>query len=396
MALLLCFLLAGIGTIYLPASDELVITSLPGPTVEGSAEANLWVDGKTLYLTWIESQAKNKGRIWVAAYEEGHWGVPHLIREANNLFINWADFPKLAVSGRLMVAGWPEKLDTGTYSYGLKLSRSMDRGASWSEPQWLHQDLSPAEHGFLSLAALPQDRLLAVWLDGRAMVEGVDGHGTGSMQLRSRVVSSTTLSEERLIDDATCECCGTALSVAGDRFLVAYRNRDEGEIRDIFLARGDETAWQPGTFAAGDQWAIHGCPVNGPAIDSVGSRVALSWFSGKTGGNALVALSQDGGVSFPLKASLGEDTLGRVDVRLLSENRLAVLWLEAKETYAIVQLAMFQVTQQELNLITRRELTRTQAGRHGGFPRMVVYGESLVIACENQTAKQVDLIQVHF
>ena len=74
---------------------------------------------------------------------------------------------------------------------------------------------------------------------------------------------------------------------------------------------------EPAT-AVSDGWMIAGCPVNGPALDADGERVALAWFT--AAGEAprvQLAFSTDGGATFEEARTIDADApAGRVDVVL--------------------------------------------------------------------------------
>ena len=51
------------------------------------------------------------------------------------------------------------------------------------------------------------------------------------------------LSEEALLDERVCECCQTSAAVTSEGVIVAYRDRSEGEVRDIYYVRRQNGAW---------------------------------------------------------------------------------------------------------------------------------------------------------
>ena len=65
-----------------------------------------------------------------------------------------------------------------------------------------------------------------------------------------------------------------------------------------------------------DNWQIAACPVNGPALNAMGRRVAIAWFSAKGDqGHSFVAFSSDAGKSFTAPIPLDDaSALGRVDI----------------------------------------------------------------------------------
>src|SRR5688500_16481070 len=117
-----------------------------------------------------------------------------------------------------------------------------------------------------------------IWLDGRAMA-GHAGHGAGGgpMTRRSAMMSAQGVTgAETVVDHRVCDCCQTAAATTERSVLVAYRDRSEKEIRDIYVSRFENGKWSAGVPVHADNWEINGCPVNGPAIAASGQAVAVA------------------------------------------------------------------------------------------------------------------------
>ena len=89
---------------------------------------------------------------------------------------------------------------------------------------------------------MPGAGLGLIWLDGRAMgsAEGHDAHGAseGAMSVRFGTFDAAwKQTSEMPVDLRVCECCPTTAAMTSDGPVVAYRNRSEDEIRDIYVAR---------------------------------------------------------------------------------------------------------------------------------------------------------------
>ena len=71
---------------------------------------------------------------------------------------------------------------------------------------------------------------------------------------------------ETLVDARVCECCPTAAAVTSEGVIAAFRNRAEGEIRDIYVSRLDAASgkWSEPAAVHNDNWKMPACPVNGP------------------------------------------------------------------------------------------------------------------------------------
>ncbi len=295
-----------------------------------------------------------------------------MIARSDSFFVNSADFPSVNVGddGTLW-AHWLERGEQGGYDYGVRVVRSADAGANWSEPWIPHDDRSPTEHGFVS--SMPTlDGMGFVWLDGRKFTEGSDGStATDEMALWYRAVSvDGTPGPETQLDARVCDCCQTDAAITSSGPVVVYRDRDTAEIRDIYITRFKDGAWTEGVPVHDDGWEVNGCPVNGPAVAALGDRVAVAWFTGAGGvAHVYVAFSDDGGARFGEPVLVDEGNPGGgVDLLMLEDRSVLVSWRErgsgdAEEIRLRNLTADGRVTG---SLI----LPETTAANASGFPRM--------------------------
>jgi len=341
-----------------------------------SGEPNLTVtpDGEAL-LTWLEPVAGETWALRFATRTDGTWSEPRTIRESDEFFVNWADFPSsVEMTGGEIAVHWLEWVADAPYAYHVLLSISTDGGETWGEPFRAHDDASPTEHGFVSMVPW-EDGAALTWLDGRAVNERGD-----PMSLRFRtLLPDGKLGAEVLLDGRTCECCQTTLARTGDGLIASYRNRSETEIRDIGIVRGFGENWSEPALVAVDDWMIPGCPVNGPQLSASGSEVVNAWYTGSGGKpKAFVAFSTDAGETFGTPIRIDEGLpIGRVDVELLGDGSAVVTWLEASGGSALVMAR--RVTQGGVagSAIT---VTETSGERASGFPRLVRLGDELLFA----------------
>jgi hypothetical protein len=151
--------------------------------------------------------------------------------ERNDLFVNWADFPSIVEDSKgTLFAHWLQKSGKGTYAYDVRMATSRDGGATWGDSFLLNRDGKEAEHGFVTLAALPAGGVGATWLDGRDMTGGHDEHAGhdmgGDMAIRYATVDATgSIGNEVQLDDRTCECCTTGMTMTTSGPLIVYRDR---------------------------------------------------------------------------------------------------------------------------------------------------------------------------
>ena len=360
---------------------------IASPAAAGSGQPFLAPAAGGVWMSWTEPVPSGH-RVALSFFDGAAWGPPATIAEGDGFFVNWADFPSVQAFGDLLVAHWLWRGGKGTYDYGVRLAWSTDGGAGWSEPWTPHDDDTPTEHGFVSLFE-SRGEVWVAWLDGRAMVAP---GGPMSVRARSLPVAGSvrvagapagpleSASGETLIDERACECCQTDAAVADGVPVVVYRDRADGEVRDIFVSRLLESGWTDGAPVHNDGWVIGGCPVNGPAIASGGGQVAVAWFTAPDGeARVNVAFSADGAVSFgPPSRVDGGQPVGRVDVLTLDDGSALVTWLEQDAGGARIlgrRVAPDGTTSEAVALAS------TDAARASGFPRIARLGrEEIMLA----------------
>lgn len=354
---------------------------LPAPT--GAAQPNLAhaPDGR-LWLSWIERRDAGGHRLRLAAFDAaGEWSAPATVAEGDDWFVNWADFPAVAAlpDGSLWAHTLVKSADAA-YAYDVKLRRSGDGGASWSAPLTVHDDGTATEHGFASLWPWSRDRVAIAWLDGRATAGGhhhdhpAGGDGGGAMQLRAAVFDGGLRKRaEWPLDVSTCDCCQTTVALTSRGPVLAWRDRAEGEVRDILLARFDGARWTTPAKVHDDGWVMPACPVNGPSLAARGEDVWVAWYTAAGGVPAIrLAHSSDAGDRFGpmLEVARGGEVLGRVALAA-DANGVWLAWMEEKLGRQALWLAHFSAD-------LTRELSREKVadvagrGRGTGFPRLAL------------------------
>lgn len=332
-----------------------------------------------LLLTWLEPAPAKPGfpdakghALRFSRFRDGRWSPPVTVAAGEDFFANWADFPAVAQApDGALTAHWLAKIGSDTYAYGIFLARSTDGGATWTPAGLLHSDRLPTEHGFVSW--LPEGRgLRAVWLDGREMLKG------GPMTLRTGLAGDP--GTEELLDARVCECCQTDVALTADGPIVAFRDRSDKEVRDIYVVWKTAKGWSPPAPVHRDGWEIPGCPVNGPAVAAAGRRVAVAWFTAALpqGPRVQLAFSQDGGQRFDKPVLIdGEKPLGRVDLQLDAAGDAIVSWLGMQEKGAAVRLRRVSP---RTGAGPVRTVAATSATRSAGFPRSALAGDRLWLA----------------
>ena len=369
----------------LAESPAPTLAEIPSPAGPGSGQPNLVAapDGRIL-LSWIEPTGEKRHALRFAGRDKsGGWSTPLTIAEGAGWFVNWADFPSLAVSADgTLFAHWLARSGEATYAYDVNVSTSKDGGKTWSPPVVPHRDGTQAEHGFVSIVPMRRDEAGLVWLDGRKTGGGsAGGHeGHGSMALMHTTLSGDgRLGPETRLDARVCDCCQTDAARADGATVVVYRDRSEKELRDISVVRLVDGRWSEPRSLAEDGWQINGCPVNGPAVAASGRNVAAAWFTMAAGKPRVnVAFSADSGATFgrPIAVDDGQP-LGRVDVVFADANSVLVSWLEQGDAGAGVRVRTMRPDgTREASLV----VATTGAARSSGFPRMAQSGGEVVVA----------------
>ena len=317
------------------ARATITTEAIPNPAGPGASGGSLAVspDGM-VWLTWIEPVAGGHAlRFANRGPAEQGWSEARTIAEGADWFVNWADFPALTAGedGRA-TAVWfvnnPVPAAAGAHGghghgYHARISRTTDGGRTWSPPERLTRESESVE--FVSLATLPDGRVLAAWLDGRGK------HRPGDAQrLYARMLGDSAA--DTLVDPSVCDCCQTTLAAFPDgSVLVAYRGRTPDEIRDIRMARFDGKKWETPRPLGTDRWKISACPVNGPQLAHIGGQTGVVWFTAADGDpRVLASFSTDAGGSFVAPLRLDEiKPSGRVATALLRNGSLLATWVDA-------------------------------------------------------------------
>lgn len=331
-----------------------------------------------LVLSWMES-GESGTDLKFATYEAGDFADASLVVTEPRMFVNWADLPSvLHVNEDHWLAHWLRYSADKTYSYDVVVSQSFDGGASWGEPVAAHTDGTPTEHGFVSVHRDPEGVAL-LWLDGRDTAgEASENVLDTSMTLRSAVITpdGDRLREQR-VDDSVCDCCQTDVAISTSGPVAVYRDRTADEVRDIYVTRFVDGAWQAGVPLHADNWKIPGCPVNGPSIVAQDNYVAVAWFTAADEKPSVrVAFSNDGGVTFgdPIEIASGR-LAGFVGLAILDEDALAISWVSRTETGSNAINIRRVGTDGQMNPV--RTVATTEQLRV--FPQLAYHEENLIL-----------------
>jgi hypothetical protein len=360
------------------AIEEIVVKELNSLSQSGG-ESNLFVSGKgQVYLSWVEYLSDTTDALKYTTLEGAKWADPKTIASSSQWFVNWADFPSLAVFSdeeETLAAHWLQKSAGGTYDYDVRIALSKNKGDTWAPSFIPHRDSIAAEHGFVSLLPVSEHRIFATWLDGRNTKKE-----NGAMTLRSAEFDQDgNLFEEVELDGKVCDCCQTDVALASNGPIVVYRDRSDEEVRDIYYVRKIDGKWSGPQAVFDDNWTISGCPVNGPAIAAKEDFVAVAWFSSADNNPQVkVAFSNDAGATFgtPVRLDNG-NPLGRVDVLIMDNEMALVSWVEKSRENAAIRVR--SITSDGV-LGDSHKLLETTHSRESGFPVLARSGEQTFLS----------------
>ena len=358
------------------------VRELPSPAGPLSGEPQLQSDRRGVLLSWLEHGSES-ATLQFAPFVEGGWGKARTAASGTNWFVNWADVPSVVrLSDQSLAAHWLQKSGPETYAYDVRLTYSKDGGRTWAPSFTPHHDGTQTEHGFASLFSMPEGGLGLVWLDGRQTKSHGAQHGSpaGAMTVRFGAFDQNWRQVADVpLDDRVCDCCPTTAALTTDGPIVAFRNRTEDEIRDIYVSRLEGQRWSEPVPVHRDGWRVAACPVNGPMLSARGQKVALSWFTAVGDvGRAYVAFSGDGGRSFGSPVRLDEvSTLGRVDVELLADGSAVSTWIELgepKASFMVRKISPSGIRTPAIRIAT------LEGSRTSGYPRVALHGDQLFFA----------------
>ena len=369
-----------------------VVTEWVLPSSGGAAQPNLVATADDrLLLTWISSVPGRRNALRFASLGgNGRWSSEaRTVVVGDALMANWADVPHiLATPDGALWVHWLQKAGGTGYAADIALSRSVDGGFNWAAPITVNQDGVVAEHGFAALWPAGEDGLGIAWLDGRHNVMADAGEGDhadmakGRTELRAALFDrSFARRDEAVVDALTCDCCQTDLALTAKGPLLLYRDRSEGEIRDIAAVRYENDTWTDPVPVHADGWHMTACPVNGPSVAADGNDAIAAWFTAaEDKPRVLLARSGDAGDrwSTPLTLDAGDTVQGRVAVAL-DDDHAWVLWVrEGKDGQSLWLSRRTLDLAQELQ---RVEVAKLQGrGKATGFPQLALLRGNAYVA----------------
>lgn len=345
-----------------------IALAVPG---RANANASIAADGDTVVVVWAASApsatigatdafaaiSRDRGRTF---------GPPVRVNEGDgDVRASGEQPPRVAVreagrSGppRDIVVSWVSTRDGAT----IRFARSADGGRTFSASRAVSPPGAPGTRGWHAMTIDARGTVEIVWLDHRDMAPSptrsaaaVHGARDGAMMAQqsglylARVTAGGVQPEQR-VTTGVCYCCKTAVAAPRDgSILAAWRHVYPGNIRDIALARApDGRTFSAPVRVSADQWQLHGCPDDGPAIAvDAANRTHVVWPTlEQTGGHdgdatmsLFYAMSIDG-TSFTPRARLPTGGAAHhPHVAIARDGSLAVVWDESADGTRHVALA---------------------------------------------------------
>ncbi|MDE2852190.1 MAG: hypothetical protein OXP74_16435 [Acidobacteriota bacterium] len=328
--------------VLLATAASAEVRLLDTPAAEKSSSYSLAAtEGGGVFLSWVESAEGVGHSLRFAELREDEWGDATTVATGEGWFVNWIDHPAVVpLPGDRLAAHWlvHDEDRQGDYGYGIRLAFSDDRGATWREVFRASGDGVDGYAGFVAYApaadGLEMAYLSTVGDDDVEAAAGGHGEVEPRMALRSaRFNAAGRLVGDRQVDADVCSCCTTAMAPSSDGLFLAFRDRREGEFRDISFARLQDDRWSSPRLVHRDGWHIRGCPTNGPALASSESGPAVAWFTAAGGESKVLAAFWNSGkqrFDDPIRIDNGSPR-GWAGVTTLDDGSAAVSWVERSE-----------------------------------------------------------------
>lgn len=321
-----------------------------------------------LLLSWQQVSGK-AAQLNYTRLNGDQFDRPRTVVSGENWFVNYADYASVSDLGNgHWMASWLVKSKHGLPAYYFKIAQSFDYGRHWSAATTPFSAEPDGQQGFVC----------AISVDDGVLLSWIGANDENYAHYSSRLDRYGNWSPITMIDEDNCSCCHPDMAKIGGKTAVVYRDRTSQNVRDIAISFEENGQWSEPRIVATDSWQINGCPVNGPALVSLGEAYAVAWFSAPKGESKvqLKAVTTDGrSLVFLLD---GEESIGYVDAVGIDTESVLVAWLSGGKN---LQLNLQHVDLRELRLGVKRILPLPDV--RPGFPSLAVNSDRLWIAYES-------------
>jgi len=337
----------------------------------------------TLWLAWAAG-----GHVLVASSADlGRSFTSPVAVNAEALDLDWGPDarPKIAVDkdGRVFVAfaRFKDRQFNGEVLY----SRSTDGGRSFAPPRPITTDRQSQR--FEAIALDSDGSLSAAWLDKRNRVparERNQDYVGAALAFSWSYDHATSVSETRIAQNNTCECCRLGVAFAGPgRPVVAFRNVFDGTVRDHAITTFVDRATPGPVFRVSvDDWKTDACPHQGPSLTiAPDGSYHVAWFTnGRVRRGLFYASSTDGGRTFSPPLPFGRPGASHPNL-VATQGALWLAWKEFDgETTSVVAMVSHDSGH---TWSERKPLART--ADTSDHPLLVTNGRNVFLSWQTRT-----------
>lgn len=218
------------------------------------------------------------GAIYFAASADGGrtFAAPTRVAGTPALALGRHRGPRLAITTSALVITAVADLNApaGTQPGNLLAWRSTDHGKTWTFAGTVNDEPASAREGLHAMAAAPDGRLFAVWLDLRT--KGTKLYGAQSKD------GGKTWSKNVLVYESPsgtiCQCCHPSARFDEQGTVwVMWRNVVDGS-RDLYVARSrDGVHFETAAKQGEDTWKLDACPMDGGGFYVENGKVTSAW-----------------------------------------------------------------------------------------------------------------------
>jgi hypothetical protein len=356
-------------------------------TIDGELPKIAVSKGGNLHVAYVKRTSNGSQVHYFGRSNDGTETVETVISDESLPVSHWKESPPavaVADNGEIAIV-YAVKINKADH---LRVRRSIDQGKSWSPPESINGSEGSGYRTCISAVFNQSNELKVTFLNGLKNTVGLGFNGQQE---------SAFPADHEILDQKTCECCGTDFVRDGlGNLFIAYRDVSSRFDRDMHLIRSVDGGK---TFEANipisiDRWKLNGCPDTGPRLTvTPANALWATWYTGNPSG-IFAAVSVDQGVTFasrtPIEAiSESVTSLRSPEIAPLADGRIAVV---------------YGMTKDKQNKIVARTTTDGEQwsepmpiAETGSYPRIATQGsDSWLALSQNQSDKKtIQLIELN-
>lgn len=381
-----------------------IVTTL---SVAGRTNATPWIAarGRDVAVVWGASTSAGATDVFLATSRDGgaSFGAPVRVNVTPGDARLGGELPPRVAIGPARSGSDPEVVVLWTArdaATSIRIARSSDAGRTFGAPVVLQQGGAAGDRGWPALALADTGTAHVVWLDHRGLASGADKaqhdhrraeyDGVAMAQKSALYYASTSSSEaapERALAHGVCYCCKTALATgSGGAVFAAWRHVYAGNRRDIAFAASHDggRSFDAPVRVSEDEWAIEGCPDDGPAMAvDAGGTVHVVWPTVTGGaeprGALFYAATRDGRSFTPRQEipTLGSLKPSHPQIAIGAGGRLVVGWDESIDGRRVAAVRPIETRE---GRVTPGPLVRLGGDSAAIYPVIASVGDAFIAA----------------